>query len=212
MIFSFVGILGTLQGKSKDFFMNELDLFEKKMTVKELAGVLSLDERTIQLKVKELFPSLVANGKKTVLTEKQVTLVKLELEKKFEVKTQLEKEILIQQALFYQQEKINSMQLELTEAKVKLLEQTPKVEFYDTVSQTNGWYNAKQLSNMLAIPELGRNNLLKRLRDMKYLTEYNKPYQKWIDQKLMKLAEDKKGYTFAIFSQKFIDRIIKEIK
>ena len=103
-------------------------------------------------------------------------------------------------------------QLVIEQKEQQLLEQAPKVDFYDTVSQTNGWYNAKQLSNMLAIPELGRNNLLKRLRDMKYLTEYNKPYQKWIDQKLMKLAEDKKGYTFAIFSQKFIDRIIKEIK
>ena len=87
----------------------------------------------------------------------------------------------------------------------------PKVQFYETVTQQGNWLTAKELSNVLAIPELGRNNLLKRLREMKCLTQFNKPYQRFIDQKLIKLAEDEKGRTFPLFSQKFLERIIKEI-
>jgi phage antirepressor YoqD-like protein len=76
------------------------------MTVKEVADVLGLDPRTIQLKVKELFPEITKERQTTHLTETQVTSVKLSCEKKFAVVTEMEKELIIMQAMQFQKEKI----------------------------------------------------------------------------------------------------------
>ncbi|MDR1904195.1 MAG: helix-turn-helix domain-containing protein [Treponema sp.] len=64
---------------------------EQKMTVKEVADVLGLDPRTIRYKVQELFPEIMQNGKTTYLSENQAAMVKMNLEKNFQVKTSLEK-------------------------------------------------------------------------------------------------------------------------
>jgi hypothetical protein len=72
---------------------------EQKMTVKEVAITLCKDESTIRKIGKELFPDTFKNGKKTLLTEVQVTKIKLNLGKNSELpKTQLEKQLIIQQA------------------------------------------------------------------------------------------------------------------
>jgi DNA-binding Lrp family transcriptional regulator len=71
--------------------MNELTKQgDRRMTVREVAEVLGLDPRTIQMKVKELFPGIVEERKTTLLNEAQVTAVKMACEKKFAVKTDLE--------------------------------------------------------------------------------------------------------------------------
>lgn len=107
--------------------------------------------------------------------------------------------------------------LQLAANQAKQLElQAPKVQFFDTVTKSDSWLTFKEVSNMLAIPELGRNNLMKRLREIGYLTQYNKPYQKHIDQKLFKVIESKTSTgrvnTSTVVSQKGLDRIIKELK
>lgn len=66
---------------------------EQKMTVKEVAAALGKDESTIRKIGKELFPGAFKNGKKTLLTEVQITAIKLNLGKNSELpKTQLEKQ------------------------------------------------------------------------------------------------------------------------
>jgi len=102
--------------------MNDLTT-EKMMTVREVAQILDRDIRTVQLKVKELFPDKVKNGYVTYLNEEETTAIKLHLEKKFEVKTDLEKELLIFQAMQFQQEKINKLQSEVEKAnnQIKML-------------------------------------------------------------------------------------------
>lgn len=63
---------------------------DKRMTVKEVAAVLGYEPRTIQLKVKELFPEIVVERQTTYLTEAQVTEIKKACEKKFAATTDLE--------------------------------------------------------------------------------------------------------------------------
>ncbi len=105
-------------------------------------------------------------------------------------------------------EKNEALQLEAKE-------NAPKVEFFDTVAKSDKWLTFKEVANILNIPELGRNNLTKKLRELKYITEFNKPYQKYVNQKLMKVIESTKGervYTSTVVSQKGLDKFIKIFK
>lgn len=107
--------------------------------------------------------------------------------------------------------------LQLAADQAKQLElQAPKVEFFDTVTKSDSWITFKEVANMLAIPELGRNNLMKRLREIGYLTQFNKPYQKHIDQKLFKVIESETSTgrinTSTVVSQKGLDKLIKVLK
>lgn len=107
-----------------------------------------------------------------------------------------------------------ALQLAADQAK-QLEEQAPKVEFFDTVTKMDSWLTFKEVANILNIPELGRNNLTKKLRELKYINDYNKPFQRYIDQKLFKVIESKKGkkiFTSTVVSQKGLDRIMKVIK
>ena len=89
---------------SKDLF----GLEEPKMTIKEMAGIMGISERNLRRYVSRCFPDLMQNGKITYLNEIQVTRLKLEIEKNpnldadVQVKTNLEKELIIQQALMFQ--------------------------------------------------------------------------------------------------------------
>lgn len=107
-------------------------------------------------------------------------------------------------------------QLQLAEQVVVLLKEREdnkeKITFFNTVTQIDSWLTFKEVANMLNIPKLGRNNLTKKLRELKYINNYNKPYQKYIDQKLFKVIETLKGlkmYTSTVVSQKGLDRLIK---
>ena len=107
-------------------------------------------------------------------------------------------------------------QLQLAEQVVELLKEREankdKIEFFDTVTKLDSWLTFKEVANMLNIPNLGRNNLTKRLRELKYINQFNKPYQRYIDQKLFKVIETVKSgkiYTSTVVSQKGLDRLIK---
>jgi DNA-binding Lrp family transcriptional regulator len=114
---------------------------DPKMTVKEVSEILKLDRRTIQMKVKELFPDMVKERETTYLNQTQVTMVKLSCEKTFAVKTEMEKDLIIQQAMMFQNEKVANLlakneilQIELDESKqyhsvkrVKMLGYIPEV-------------------------------------------------------------------------------------
>ncbi len=106
--------------------------------------------------------------------------------------------------------------LQLAADQAKQLElQAPKVEFFDTVTKLDSWLTFKDVANMLNIPNLGRNNLTKKLRELKYINDFNKPYQKYIDQKLFKVIETLKGknvYTSTVVSQKGLDKLSKILK
>lgn len=120
----------------KEQNMNKKVSGEKVMTVKEIAEVLTVDERTIQRYVRKLTTELsgVKNSQGGyLLNQKDVTLIKLTMQKNQHLdnvamlpKTDLEKEMLIQQAIQYQQEKIKEL--------------TIKAQVADELAETYGLY------------------------------------------------------------------------
>ena len=103
--------------------MNEIDLTKtlvNLMRIKDIAEVLNKDESTIRKIGKSLFPNEFKNGITTYLNEEQVTAIKLSLGKNSELpKTDLEKELIIQQAMMFQAEKITSLQNQIDVLKPK---------------------------------------------------------------------------------------------
>ena len=113
--------------------MNDLTT-EKMMTVREVAEVLKVSGQAVRDAIKKLYPDSLINGVTTFLNEEQVTAIKLQIQSggnrylkdNFEVinvKTDLEKELLIFQAMQFQQEKINKLQSEVEQAnnQIKML-------------------------------------------------------------------------------------------
>ena len=76
--------------------MNELTN-EKTMTIKEIAEVLNLDVRTIQLKAKELFPDKIKERETSYFNQIEVTEIKKGCEKKFAATTEIEKTMSIKE-------------------------------------------------------------------------------------------------------------------
>ncbi len=129
--------------------MNELST-EVKMTVKEVAEAFGKDDSTIRKIGKELFPKSFRNGVKTYLNEEQVTAIKLHLGKNSELpKTSLEKELIIQQAMMFQQEKITELEKENRRKDIQLIHQKPKVEFYDQVANSDTTFTMEEVAKTL---------------------------------------------------------------
>jgi phage antirepressor YoqD-like protein len=178
--------------------MNDLDLFteqEKTMTVKEVAQAFNCDERTIQLRVKSMFPEIVQNGKQTKLTEKQITALKLSLqqnahlESAFELpKTDLEKELLIAQAMQFQQEKITRLQREIAEKDEKIFLDAPKVQSYEILMKTTDHRSISNACKHFGIQPIAIG--FPYLRKHGYLTLSDLPTQKAINAGIMSLKEN----------------------
>lgn len=61
-----------------------------------------------------------------------------------------------------------------------LLEQKPKVEFYDQVADGTGSFDLREVSGLLKL-KYGRNTLFKKLRDLQILQGDNMPYRNFLD-------------------------------
>jgi anti-repressor protein len=92
-------------------------------------------------------------------------------------------------------------------------ENKPKVEFYDTVTQSETCFDLGTVSKLLN-KGIGRNTLFAILRDKKILDRNNKPYQEYIKRGYFKIVENKveqkgevKVYTKTVAFQKGIDYI-----
>lgn len=91
------------------------------MSIKEVADILGKDNSTIRKIGKKLFPAVFRNGVKTVFNERQVTVIKMQLGKNSELpKTDLEKELIVMQAIQIQAERVNSLKCSLQEAEGKI--------------------------------------------------------------------------------------------
>jgi phage antirepressor YoqD-like protein len=161
---------------------------DKLMTVKEVAEVLRVDISTVTKRVRELFPQKVRNGVTTYLDEAEVTLLKMELQHNGHLgqlsevaampKTDLEKELIVQQALVYQQEKINALTNRLAIAE-------PKAEVLDKITATKSDISVRGLASILAVPNLGQKKLFKKLREDGYIDRFNHPYRQHIESGIM---------------------------
>ena len=155
--------------------MKELDLFENEkiekqestMTVKEVSEILGVTERTVQRHLKSIRDGLdnvveVQNGIKSLITEKEVTLIKkkIELSGRNDVinsaalpKTNLEKQLLIRQAMQLQNEMIAELEAENERLKIENAQAKPKAEYYDTLIERGNSTNLRNTAKELGIQE-----------------------------------------------------------
>lgn len=164
--------------------MEQLELFEKTITTKELAEVLGVSVDTITRTANKVIdPSAVLRrvingGESKVFTEKQATLIKQEIQKHHNlanrqidsVSSELEENQTIVNAMMILQRRNTELKqrAELAENALKRIEQAP------------GCFSIAQTAKALKLP-YGRNTLFDKLRDLGLLNSYNEPYQEQIN-------------------------------
>lgn len=80
---------------------------------------------------------------------------------------------------------------EIEEKNAILIEQAPKVDFFDAVADSKDAISIGDLSKILGIKGYGRNNLFEFLRNKKVLMENNTPMQRYQDMGLFRVIEQK---------------------
>jgi hypothetical protein len=151
-----------------------------KMTVKEVAEILGKDESTIRKIGKELFPTIFANGVKTLFNEAQTTAIKLNLGKNSELpKTSLEKQLIIRQAMLIQNEMIQELQEQLGQAVEQLAISAPKVESFDAMQRADNTMSITQAAKHFGLHP--KTEVFPYLRDSGYLTGSDLPSQSALD-------------------------------
>ena len=143
--------------------MKQLSL-DKTMTIKELSEVLGVSRGLIEKRIRELFPNTMKNGVTTILNEEQVTAIKLRISENTSLatshdrmrlvempKTDLEKELLIQQAMMFQAEKIKALQAEsiIDKARINRLIHDNKTYTTTEIAKELNMKSANQLNKEL---------------------------------------------------------------
>lgn len=166
--------------------------FEKMFSVKEIAENIGTSYDVINNAVKRVFPEVVKNGKKTMLSKIQVTELIEELKshtktteqltfetgsKVAKVYTELTPALKIKKAMELMQE---GYEEELSILRAKNAEMQPKAEVYDRISDGTGCFSMNQTAKALKLP-YGRIKLFERLRAEGILNSDNSPKQEQID-------------------------------
>lgn len=187
--------------------MNELAL-EKTMTVKEIAQVMGVSYDTVNNAVKRLFPEIVKNGKTTVLNEMQVACISRELKSNSQVTNQLTfeagskvKNTTTRLEVLANYKAATQAMIELLEAEKaelqaenerqarQLVEQAPKVDFYNAVTSSKDCIDMAEVAKVLNVKGIGRNKLFEILREKNILDRKNQPYQKYVDNGYFRIIE-----------------------
>lgn len=110
---------------------------------------------------------------------------------------------------------------QMAELEKKIEEDKPKVEFYNTVAETDDMIDMAEASKILKLP-FGRNKLFGLLRTMNILNKKNIPYQLYINNGLFKVVEttyknnnETKIYIKTLITQKglkYLERLLKNFK
>ena len=179
--------------------MNELIIPEdnKIVTTKELATVLGVEPRTVQLAVQRLGLADVLSQVKIrgqlsyVFTEEQATLIKQHIQEHHNlasrqidsVTTATEEDQMIAQALTILQRRIQDANKEIERLK-------PAAEFAYQICSSKDAIDIGNCAKVLN-RSIGRNNLFEFLRNKKILQSDNIPYQKYIDSGYFRVIETK---------------------
>ena len=121
-----------------------------------------------------------------------------------------------------QQERIELLEIENSKKEEILIEQKPKVDYYNVVTNTNKSISIGEVAKLINFKSLEnksirRNILFKILRDNKILDSYNIPYQNYIKQKYFEVVQkyntdiNKIQYT-SLVTSKGIDYIIQLLR
>ena len=169
---------------------------EKTVTTRELAETLGVSTETIRATAKKIItPSkliwrVINGGNSLVFNEEQSTAIKIELQNHskiasngfntMQISNDLEMLLLSQKLADYQNKRIAELQKENEQQKMQLIEQAPKVEFYDDVTGSKDTIDMSEVAKVLNCG-LGRNRIFELLRNKHILQSDNQPYQKYVD-------------------------------
>lgn len=167
------------------------------MTTKELAEALGVSTETVRTTAKKIIePSkliwrVINGGKSQIFDESQATAIKIELQNHskiaqngfdtFTIANDLEAWELQKRLDVYKDRRIAELTIENEKQKTLLIEQQPKVEFYDDVTGSKDTIDMKEVAKILNIKNIGRNKLFEILRNKNILDRFNQPYQKYVD-------------------------------
>lgn len=85
----------------------------------------------------------------------------------------------------------NHLQIENKKLNEIIIEQQPKVEFYDDVTGSKDTIDMKEVAKILNIKNIGRNKLFEILRNKNILDRSNQPYQKYVDAGYFRVIESR---------------------
>ena len=174
---------------------------KQKMTTKEVADILRVDVKTVQRAALSLDMDVERSGSSHTMLfdEAQVTAIKLEIENHSKVnaltpKTNLERQLIIQQAMQIQAEMIEELQ-----NKVSRLE--PAANFAYQLCSSKDTIEIGECAKVLN-KNIGRNRLFEflrnsnvlqsnNIRNSNVLQSNNIPYQKYIDAGYFRVIESK---------------------
>lgn len=191
---------------------------EKTVTTRELAQILGVDVSTITKTVKRLLGSTsqksfgeiktISNGGRPtkVFTEKQASLIKMEIEKHHnaglesvdsdgtrqieKVSTDYEMELMTQKVLTYHIQKANEYKEMADKAQAKVLELQPKAEFAEAISDSEDLLIMGDVCKVLGL-KYGCITLYKHLVTLGVLNQQHIPYQEFVNRGYFKLCENK---------------------
>lgn len=111
------------------------------------------------------------------------------IEKATKTREYTQKELLLMQLESI--EKIEKLQLENKQQAQQLIEQAPKVEFYNDVTGSETTAEIGTVAKILGFKNVGRNILFDILRKQSILKADNIPYQKYVDNGYFRVIESK---------------------
>lgn len=191
--------------------MKQLSLVEDVITTKTLAEMLQTDKKVIIENAKKYLPQKqFEHGKTTYWTKPEVTILidcmKSNNSNQYREKgavtgavtvasTDITPALKLKKAMELAQEayeeELARLRAENQEKENKLLEQKPKVEFYDDVTGSTDTIDMKEVAKVLHIKGYGRNNLFEFLRNKKVLDRDNQPFQKYVDCGYFRIIESR---------------------
>ena len=128
------------------------------MTVKEVSEILQVSDKHIRETIRKILPYKMQNGKTTYLNEAEVTAINMwikqnpHLNQSVEVKTELEKKLLIRQAVALLEEEIFELRLENENAnnQIKMLVHDFNKTYTTTeIAKELNFKSAQQLNSIL---------------------------------------------------------------
>lgn len=111
------------------------------------------------------------------------------IEKATKTREYTQKELLLMQLESI--EKIEKLQIENKEQAQKLIEQAPKIEFYNDVTGSETTAEIGTVAKILGFKNVGRNILFDILRKQGILKADNIPYQRYVDNGYFRVIESK---------------------
>lgn len=187
--------------------MNELTN-EKMLTTREVAEQLGTRPNVITENAKKCLPNKkIENGKVTYWTKAEITVLlefmktnnnrtDLDLSNRLiGTSTELTPALKLKKALELAQEayeeELERLRMKTHEQEIQLIEQAPKVEFFNDVAGSADTIDMKEVAKILNIKGIGRNKLFEILREKKILDGNNQPYQEYVDRGYFRIIESR---------------------